>query len=92
MQCLGIVDGRVHDSRCSCKSGGNGICKHAAALLFKLNDYKQSGKQEIEQELACTENPREWGVKKSRGTVVSRSFGELTFVKYEPGKAENNIE
>lgn len=83
--------GKVVEGKCTCKAGAMGLCKHVAALLFNLNDYKQSGKNVIEEQLACTEKPREWGIKKSRKALVSKKFDDLTFVKFAPGKSEKNV-
>lgn len=61
--------GTKKHGQCSCKAGAMGLCKHIAALLFTINDYKQSGQKEIKEEVACTEKPRQWGTKKVKSTL-----------------------
>jgi hypothetical protein len=83
--------GTVTNAQCLCKAGAMGLCKHVAATLFKLNDYKQSGIKVIQEDLACTEKPRQWGLKKSKKPLASKTFNDLTFIKYAPDKSDKNI-
>lgn len=86
------MEGNVIKGTCTCKAGALGRCKHVAATLYQLNDYRERNISSIPADIACTEQPRKWGVKKGKAPVISKSFGELIFVKYTPGKTPRSIE
>lgn len=86
------LSGNIYKASCTCKAGALGKCKHVAATLYQLNDYKETNVLEIPAAVACTEQPRKWGVKKGKAPVISKSFSELVFVKHTPGKTPKSIE
>lgn len=86
------LSGKIYKASCTCKAGALGKCKHVAATLYQLNDYKETNVLDIPAAVACTEQPRKWGLKKGKAPVISGSFSELVFVKYTPGKTPKSIE
>ena len=69
--------GKVSKGKCLCKAGATGKCKHVAALLFQLNEYKLMNKHEIPKQVACTDEPRKWNVRKSKPKSISKAFDDL---------------
>ena len=51
---LDQLSGEVAFSKCNCKSGQDGGCKHVAALLYLLLDYKNLGLKEVTDDVTCT--------------------------------------
>ena len=51
---LDQLSGEVAFSKCNCKSGQSGGCKHVAALLYLLLDYKNLGLKEVTDDVTCT--------------------------------------
>lgn len=86
------TDGNVLHGTCNCKAGAQGRCKHVGATLYQLNDYKESNMASIPEELACTERPRQWGVKKQKQGTNTQCFDSLVFVKHIPGALPKSIE
>ena len=83
---LSQVTGHVTNAKCTCKAGAVGQCKHIAAFLYQINDFKESGLQTIPVKLACTSKARIWGVpSKLPMKIQTKSFAELQFVNFVPG-------
>lgn len=85
------MDGTVLHGSCNCKAGAQGRCKHVGATLYQMNDYKDSNMASIPEYIACTEKPRQWGLKKQKQGTTTQSFESLTFVKHIPGTLPKNI-
>ena len=51
---LDQLSGEVAFSKCNCKSGQGGGCKHVAALLYLLLDYKNLELKEVTGDMTCT--------------------------------------
>ena len=51
---LDQLSGEVAFSKCNCKSGQDGGCKHVAALLYLLLDYKNLELKEVTDDMTCT--------------------------------------
>lgn len=86
------IDGTVLQGSCNCKAGAQGRCKHVAATLFQINDYMDSNMTSIPDEVACTEKPRQWGVRKQKQGTATQCFDSLVFVKHTPGTTPRSIE
>ena len=70
--------GEICHGHCECPAGKGGCCKHVAALLFQLLDYKELELNEVPVELSCTEKLQSWNVPKTdkKGAVL---FEDLLF-------------
>ena len=51
---LDQLSGEVAFSKCNCKSGQGGGCKHVAALLYLLLDYENLELKEVTDDMTCT--------------------------------------
>lgn len=51
---LDQLSGEVAFSKCNCKSGQDGGCKHVAALLYLLLDYENLELKEVTDDMTCT--------------------------------------
>ncbi|XP_020912942.1 uncharacterized protein LOC110250672 [Exaiptasia diaphana] len=84
---LNSFSGKVVHSNCKCPGGEEGVCKHAAALLFQLLDYKQLELSEVPVKVTCTEKLQSWNVPslcpEKRGAVL---FEDLLFEKADCGR------
>ena len=60
-------------SKCSCKAGQGGCCKHAAALLFSLVDYSNQGYTVVPDTLTCTQVSQKWHVPTSTTMTLSKA-------------------
>ena len=56
---VGIEEGVVFSSKCSCKARIDGRCVHVACLLYVLDDVKLGIKPQVG--LSCTSLSQEWG-------------------------------
>lgn len=52
---LDQLSGKVAFSKCNCKSVQGGCCKHVAALLYLLLDYKNLELKEVPDDVTCTQ-------------------------------------
>ena len=75
-------------SKCSCKAGQGGCCKHVAALLFSLVDYSNLGYTVVPDTLTCTQVSQKWHVPTSTTMTLSKAvkFDDVVFRKDEPNK------
>ena len=60
-------------SKCSCKAGQGGCCKHVAALLFSLVDYSNLGYTVVPDTLTCTQVSQKWHVPTSTTMILSKA-------------------
>lgn len=82
---LDSVTGDVLHSKCACKSGAMGKCKHTVATLYQVIDYKDSGATSIPDAQSCTQETRKWGIG-TKTFSVREKFADLVFVHHQPGK------
>ena len=77
-------------SKCSCKAGQGGCCKHVAALLFSLVDYSNLGYTVVPDALTCTQVSQKWHVPTSTNMTLSKAvkFDDIVFRKDEPNKCK----
>ena len=77
-------------SKCSCKAGQGGCCKHVAALLFSLVNYSNLGYTVVPDTLTCTQVSQKWHVPTSTTMILSKAvkFDEVVLRKDEPNKCK----
>ena len=75
-------------SKCSCKAGQGGCCKHVTALLFSLVDYSNLGYTVVPDTLTCTQVSQQCHVPTSTTMTLSKAvkFDDVVFRKDEPNK------
>lgn len=77
---LRYTTGKVIHSHCECPAGKGGCCKHVAAVLFQLLDYRELELLEVPIQLSCTEKLMSWNIPAlcpgKRGAVL---FEDLLF-------------
>ena len=77
---LDQLSGEVAFSKCNCKPGQGGCCKHVAALLYRLLDYKKSRTKRSPR--CCVLHSGAQAVEYSNcSTTKVVKFEELTFEK-----------
>ena len=54
--------GKVLYAKCSRKAGACGCCKHAAASLYQLVDFKELNLKSVTDDKTCTELLQKWHV------------------------------
>ena len=83
---LNQESGEVEYTKCCCKAGQGGCCKHVAALLYTLLDFVNL--HQIPQELTCTQVAQKWSVPSdcSKTLIKAVKFEELSFEKAEFNK------
>ena len=86
--CLNQGSGDLICSKCSCKAGQGGCCKHVAALLFSLVDYSNLGYTVVPDTLTCTQVSQKWHVPTSTTMTLSKAvkFDGVVFRRDEPNK------
>ena len=62
---LNRATSQVQNGECSCPAGNSGYCNHVMALLFRLAEYTLKQLVDIPEEIACTSQPRKWGIPNS---------------------------
>jgi hypothetical protein len=84
--------GYVCYAKCNCKCGAGGCCKHVAATLYQLVEYKQLNLKSVPEEKACTDVLQKWHIPgelaKNCEAVL---FSDLTFEKADANKDINNL-
>ena len=85
---LNQVNGDVEYSKCSCKAGQGGCCKHVAALLYTILDFVNLNLRQIPQNATCTQLPQAWSVPSGSSKSLEKAvkFEELLFEKAEASK------
>ena len=66
--------------KCNCKACGSGCCKHVAALLYQLVEFKQLNLDFIPDYKTCTDQLQQWHVP-GEGMNHSIKFSGLKFEK-----------
>ena len=84
--------GKVLYAKCSCKAGAGagGCCKHAAASLYQLVDFKELNLKSVTDDKTCTELLQKWHVPGEKENTEAILFSELTFEKADFNKDKNN--
>ena len=59
---LDQLSGEVAFSKCNCKPGQGGCCKHVVALLYRLLDYKNLEPKEVPDVVSCTQVLKQWSI------------------------------
>ena len=72
--------GDILYGKCNCKAGASGCCKHAAALLYQLVEFKQLNLDFIPDDKTCTDQLQQWHVP-GEGMNHPIKFSELKFEK-----------
>ena len=85
---LNQVNGDVEYSKCSCKAGQGGCCKHVAALLYTILDFVNLNLRQIPQNATCTQLPQAWSVPSGSSKSLEKAvkFEELLSEKAEASK------
>ena len=73
--------GKVLNAACKCRSSGGGVCKHVAAALFQLVDYKLDGLRSVPEDKACTELLQQWNIRGEGKNADAVKFENLRFEK-----------
>ena len=71
---LNQLNGKVECSKCSCKTGQGGCCKHVAALLYTVFDYTNLNLQQIPAELTCIQLPQKWNVPSGSSKTLDKAI------------------
>ena len=87
---LDQLSSEVAFSKCNCKSGQGGGCKHVAALLYLLLDYKNLELKEVTDDMTCTQVLQQWSIPSNSGTTKAVKFEELTFEKADYARDKEN--
>ena len=84
------VTGKIVFSKCHCKAGQCGCCKHVAALLFTLLDYTNMELKSVPSTLTCTQVAQKWHQHSSANMALNHAvkFNDLIFEKAEAGKTK----
>ena len=89
---LNSQSGKVVHASCECPAGKEGCCKHIAALLFQLLDYRELELTEVPVQLSCAEKLQSWNVPalycEKRGAVLFEDllFEQADYQKDKPGR------
>ena len=77
-------------SKCSCKAGQGGCCKHVAALLFSLVDSSNLGYAVVPDTLTCTQVAEKWHVPTLATMTLSKpvKLHDIIFRKDEANKCK----
>ena len=66
---------------CNCKSSAGGVCKHVAAALYQLVDYKLSGVNSVPDDKTCTDVLQQWNIPGEGKNKEAVKFENLAFEK-----------
>ena len=83
------ISGDIFYAKCNCKLGAGGCCKHVAAVLYQLVDYRQLNVQSVPEDKTCTDLLQQWHVPGEGGNVEPIKFLALTFEKADLNKDLN---
>jgi hypothetical protein len=78
--------GEIFYTKCSCKAGAGGCCKHVAATLYQLVDYKELDIVVIPDDKACTDVLQQWHDPGELNNSEAILFSDLTFEKADAYK------
>ena len=74
--------GDVAHTKCSCKAGLGGCCKHVAAILNTLLDYSNLGLSYIPENTTVTQVLQKWNIPgKKLNSNVAVKFSDMLFEK-----------
>ncbi|CAB3984846.1 ATP-dependent DNA helicase PIF1 [Paramuricea clavata] len=64
MVCVHILQGsgNVCYAKCQCPARKEGVCKHVAAILFQILEFKELELSEVPDDISCTEKLQKWKV------------------------------
>ena len=81
--------GEVFYAKCKCKAGAGGCCKHVAAALYQLVDYKELDIKSVPDDKTCTDLLQQWHVPGEAANTEAILFSNLTFQKADFEKDKN---
>lgn len=87
---LSETDGHVLYAFCPCKSGAGGSCKHVAATLYQLVEYKELDIKSVPADKTCTDVLQAWHIPGEGSNTGALKFSALTFYKADLSKDLNN--
>lgn len=73
--------GEIIYAKCLCKAGAGGCCKHVAAALYQLVEYKELNLKSVPIQETCTEKLQTWHVPGESANKEAILFSDLTFEK-----------
>jgi len=81
----------IYYAKCTCKAGAGGCCKHVAAALYQLVDYKQMEVKSVPSDKTCTDVLQKWHVPSNKSSSNEAVlFSDLTFLKANADKDVND--
>ena len=78
---LSQLSGSVLYGNCNCRSGLVGCCKHVAAALYQLIDFKMCGVKSIPDDKTCTDILQQWNIPGEQKQTNALPFENLNFEK-----------
>lgn len=82
--------GDILYGKCNCKAGAGGCCKHVAAILYQLVEYRQLNLRSVPDDKSCTDVLQKWHVPGEGENIEPIKFSELTFEKADIDKDNKN--
>jgi hypothetical protein len=82
--------GEILYSKCHCKAGAGGCCKHVAASLYQLVDYKELDIKVVPETETCTDVLQIWHVPGESSNSEAILFSNLNFEKADAFKDKNS--
>jgi len=76
------ADGGIGGGACNCKGGARGLCKHVAALWYRLWSLQKQNVAEIPADKSSTDVPAYWKERRDPGTSTI-TFRNVTIVKHK---------
>ena len=83
-------EGDILYAKCNYKAGMGGCCKHVAAVLFQLNEYKQLNLNSVPFDKTCTEVLQQWHVPAEGKNSEPIKLSKVSFEKSDLEKDLNN--
>ena len=82
------VNSDVMFSKCNCKAGQGGCCKHVATLLYTLLDFANLEISMIPDSLTCTQVAQKWYMPSTANMTWSKAvkFNDVSFTNAEPNR------
>ena len=74
-------NGEIFYAKWNCRAGAGGCCKHVAAALYQLVDYKLANFKSIPDDKTCTDVLQQWHVPGEGLNTEAILFENLTFDK-----------
>ena len=82
--------GKILYGKCTCKAGAGGCCKHVAAVLYQLCEYKELDLKIVPDDKTCTEILQTWNIPGETKNNKAILFSDLIFEKADAEKDKNN--